>query len=664
MSLIVNVGNAEYSDSRLTPKEVADKKYPTSLYKPTDDEAIVRKMIIRQFTLGYQTMYKPRLEFNDMSVIGRMTIDQMSFNTYQPNNGEAPEGDLINGWRSNAVRPIVRNKCISIAAHATAQLIFPKVFAFNDESDAQENAAKVMRDLIEWSSEQSNYSDTSLNAVIAAVVNPASIYYTEYGEVYRNVKNEKGEDGKWVVEKMLDEDLSGFKDTPVPVNELFIENFYENDIQKQGWLIWRRVIGYDLASVKYGDAPNWEYVKPGVQVIFNDANDNFYEVYDSNMRTEDVEEVIYWNKKMDLKLVMVNGVLLTDFDNPNPRKDKLYPFVKFGYELVDEGKCFYYKSLAFKMQSDANIVNTLYPMIVDGTYLNIFQPMVNYGSETIGSDVIVPGGVTTLSDPNSKLEGLQLANNIKAGMDTLMEVEKSVSESAEDPILNGQRPNGDSTAYEISRIEQNASTVLGLFIKMIAQYVKQYGRLRIGDIIQYLTILDADKITDNPKLVYKAFLVKGSGKFDNKKIQFTDDIPDEPVSEEDAMVQSYKVLQEQDRTGMEIFKVNPRLFRDLKYQLIVSPDVLHPRSEDLERAMKLELYDRAIQNPMSDQEKVLKDFLFGSYKDIHDPDEYIQKQSSGGQTQGIIPMVPSAPGAQPTPGGSKLPQIPSTGQLK
>ncbi len=617
-------------------------------------------MIIRQFTLGYQTMYKPRREFNDMSVIGRMSVDQMSFNTYQPNNGEAPEGDLINGWRSNAIRPIVRNKCISTAAHATAQLIFPKVFAYNNQSNSQKESATVMEDLMEWSAEQSKYADTSLNSVIAAIVNPASIAYTEYGEVYRNVKREKDEDGKWVVSKELDEDLSGFKDTIVPVDELYIENIYENDIQKQGWLIWRRVIGYDLASVKYGNLPNWKYVKPGVQIIFNDANDTFYEVYDSNMRTESVEEVIYWNKKMDLKLVMVNAVLMTDYDNPNPRQDKLYPFVKFGYENIDEGKFFYYKSLAFKLQSDANIVNTLYPMIIDGTYLNIFQPQINIGSETIGSDVIVPGKVTTLTDPNSKFTPIAVAGNIKAGMDTLMKVEESISESSESPLQQGQSPSGSNTAYEISRLEQNANTVLGLFIKMIAQYVRQYGRLRIGDIIQHLTILDVDKITDDPELVYKTFLVNGKGKFDKRKIEFTDDVPEEELSESEVTNKSYEVLKTEDRIGMEIYKVNPSLFRDLCYQIVISPDVLHPRSDDLERAMKLELYDRAIANPMADQESVFKDFLLGAYKDIKKPEDYIAQQQ---------PMMPamSPQGGQPSPLESMskmpLPQGMSTGAL-
>jgi len=632
MSIVIkNVGNAEYSDIRLTPKEIKDNKLNVSAYNPTDDEREVRSMIIRQFVLGYQTMYKPRREFNDMSVIGRMMVDQMSFNTYQPNNGESPAGDIINGWRSNAIRPIVRNKCISIAAHATAQLIFPKIFAYNEQSDSQTDSARVMEDLMEWSAEQSLYVDSSMNAVIAALFNPASITYTEYGEVFRTVKRDKDDDGKWIPEKELDDDLSGFKDTPVPCDELFIENFYENDIQKQAWLIWRRVIGYDLASTKYGEYENWKYVKPGVQTILDDANNTFYETYDSNMRTDSVEEIIYWNKKMDLKLIMLNGVLLTDFDNPNPRVDKLYPFIKFGYENLDEGKCFYYKSLAFKLQSDANIVNTLYPMIIDGTYLNIFQPMVNYGSETIGSDVIIPGGVTTLSDPNSKLTPIAVAGNLKAGMDTLMEVEKSVSETSENPIEQGQAPSGDTTAYEISRLEQNANTVLGLFVKMIARYVRQYGRLRVGDILQHLTIIDVDKITDEAELVYKSFLVNGKGKFDKKKIEFTDKVPEEPMTGDEVLKHSYDVLKEQNNSQMEIYKVNPMIIRGLKYQVVVSPDVLHPRSEDLERAMKLELYDRAINSPMADQEKVFKDFLLGAYKDIKQPDDYITKQPQ--QTQ-------------------------------
>lgn len=668
----------------MTAKNIADNNYEVSQYQMTSDEMDMRSTIIRHFGLGYVTMYTPRVEFNDLCVLDRMQIDQMSWNTYQPNNGGPMWGDEMNAWRSRALKPIVRNKCISIAAHATARLIFPKVFAYDELSDTQEDAAQVMKDLMEWTGDQANYANTSLHATITALTDPVSIVYTEYGEVYRNVKREKGEDGAWVKEKMLDETLSGFKDEMCPCDEMFIENFYEPDWQKQGWLIRRKVYGYQLGEAKYKQKfKNWQYVRPGVQLIYNDANQSFYQVYDPNMRQWDVEEVTYWNKTMDVKIIMVNGVMLTEFDNPNPRNDKLYPFAVFGYELINN-RCAYYKSLAFKLQQDANIVNTLYPMIIDGTYLQIFPAMVQTGGEMIGADVIVPGAVTNLNDPNADLRAVQSTNpqGLKIGFDTLQAVDESLQDSASNPQdSTADQPSG-TTAYEISRIEQNAATVLGLFIKMISKYVKEYGTLRMGDIIQYLTIADVDKITDNPELVYKTFLLhdkQTNGKAKSRKIQFTNDMPEEELTEGESLQHSYNVLDEQGGadSNMELYKVNPAKFRDLKYMLTIDADVLNPRSEDLERAFDLETYDRLIMNPMADQEEALKLLLMTNPKTKKDPDKFISQQqptdplaSATAQAQGQQgPQLPAQVGAgsplKAAMGKTPLPQSPmGVGSIK
>ncbi len=618
--------------SLLTAKNIADSSYKVSQYQPTKEEMEVRSMIIKHFGLGYVTMYTPRVEFNDLCVLDRMQIDQMSWNTYQPNNGGPMWGDELNSWRSRALKPVVRNKCISIAAHATARLIFPKVFAYDQLSDTQEDAAQVMRDLMEWTADQANYANTSLRAVITALTDPVSIVYTEYGEVYRKVKGEKV-NGKYQMKDMLDETLSGFKDEMCPCDEMFIENFYEPDWQKQGFLIRRKVYGYQLAEAKYKQKyPNFKYVRPGIQLIYNDANQSFYQVYDTNMRQYDVEEVTYWNKTLDLKIVMVNGVMLTDYDEANPRIDKLYPFAVFGYELINN-RCAYYKSLAFKLQQDANIVNTLYPMIIDGTYLQIFPAMIQTGGTMVGSDVIVPGAVTNLEDNNADLRVVQSTNpnGLKVGFETLQAVDESLQESAENPITNPDTSAG-TTAYEISRIEQNAATVLGLFIKMISQYVKAYGQLRMGDILQYLTIVDVDKITDKPDLVYKTFLLhdkQTNGKAKSRKIQFSSDMPDEKISEGQNLKMSYDVLDQQGGADShtELYKVNPQLFRDLKYMLTIDADVLNPRSEDLERAFDLETYDRLIANPRADQEEALRLLLMTNPKTKKDPDKFVSQQN-------------------------------------
>ncbi len=156
----VSASELKIDNSKLAVDKVYKATISPTPYNPSQEVKDMRAMIIRHFGLGYMNMYTPRVEFNDLCVIDRMQVDQMSFNTYQPNNGGAAEGDELNAWRSRAMKPIVRNKVVSIAAHATARLIFPKVFAYNESSDSQREAAQVMRDLMEWSADQSNYSNT------------------------------------------------------------------------------------------------------------------------------------------------------------------------------------------------------------------------------------------------------------------------------------------------------------------------------------------------------------------------------------------------------------------------------------------------------------------------------------------------------------------------
>ncbi len=628
--------------------EVSDEK---SDY--TEDEATknVSDMILRHFVLGTTNAYTPRVEFNDMSLVGRDQYDQMSFNTYQPNNGQGWEGSPQTLWRSRAIRPIIRNKIMSIAAHATARLIFPKIFAYNDQSDEQKDAGLVMEDLMEYSGDISNYPYTALQRTMTSLYSPASIGYTEYGEVTKTVKRDKGDDGKWIEERIRDEAYPCFMDAVVPVDQLYIQNFFEPDIQKQGWLIWRKVYSFSEAQIKYNtkDYPNFEYVKPGVQTIYDDANRTFYYVYDPNMRQEDVEEIIYWNKNLDLKIIMLNRVMLTACDNPNPRNDKLFPFDVFGYEPIN-ARFFYYKSLAFKLQHDAEIVNTLYQMVIDGTYLSIFKPMVNVGGEIIASDVIVPGAVTTLSDPNADLRAINVGSDLKAGLETLAVVEKSIDESSQEPLQQGQDQNGgDNTAYEISRLEANANTVLGLFLQMIAKHVRDYGKLRLGDILQYLTVPDVLDIDGEPEMVYKTFFLGGKQGDKNKKIELDSTLPDE-MDKDEYLDRSYDLYVEEEEKEMTIAKVNPTLFRELEYRVVISPDIMSPRSSDLERAFALEDFDRMIMQPtVFDPEETGKLLLAHNPLTKHNPDQYLAKQPQPGMQPPPVqpPPAPAKPGQRP-----------------
>jgi hypothetical protein len=168
----------------------------------------------------------------------------------------------------------------------------------------------------------------------------------------------------------------------------------------------------------------------------------------------------------------------------------------------------------------------------------------------------------------------------------------------------------------------------------------------IGDILQYLTIPEVDKIIDNGELVYKTFIVNDRQTQDGKKsrkINFDLNMPKE-MDDDEYLEASYDVLEEQggNESKVELFRANPTLFRNLKYKCAVVADTLNPMSDDLERAFGLESFDKSIQAAQVgvsvDLEATYKDFILNNYpKSKDDPDKYIKKQELG------VPQIPGMP---------------------
>lgn len=648
MSIIsdnVDKTTGRYVKGSAKVKVANSKKDTPSEYKPSEEDKLVVASILKDFRNGWQTMHLPRPEFNDMSLYQRYVIDMLAFNTYQENDGNPMLEDRLGGWRSNAIRPIIRNKAVSIAAHMTSRLIVPKVFAYNDDNDEQEYDAKVMGYLVDWAREQANYTHMALYRTFAALYSPISWGYTEYAEVFRKVR---GDDGTF--QDVLDEDESGFKHLPIATDQVFFSNFYEREVQKQDFIIMRRVISYDKFKEKYPEDkyPEAKHVKPGIIVVMDDANSGYYHVYDPHMRDQEVEEVIRWRKnaqneaEIDSRAIMVNGILIEN--KANLRADHQYPFDAF-YYLPINSLCIAGKSLVFAMQSDATIVNMLYQLFIDGTILNQTPPVVTTGSEKVGSDVFVPGLNLSFADEDVKVTPVRTGDGatLAATAGALEKVEASVAESSQDPLQQGQQPGGTpSTAYEISRIETNAATVLGLSLKFLANgHVIPYGKLLMSDVLQYMTIPDAAKITADEGLVYKTFYAKeGSASGGQNKITFDLNMP-ETMTDEEKMDMSFELLEAQGGidSGTTLWKSNPQKFRNHKYIFTIDSDVLNPRSQDLIRAYDVETYNLAVASPVADQEKIFTDFLMATNpKSAKNPKSYLKKTSPVVSPNNMLPQ--------------------------
>ncbi len=618
-----------------------------SHYDPSQAVKDRTLMVMNDWMAADNLRNKPYEEFNWTSLIDRINQDKMSWNQF---TGEQSD-DPAQAWRSTAFRPIVRNKIIAICAQLTASIIYPQIYAQNDQDQEDKDAATVMRDILEWVQENYDYDKTFIGAVIDALVLPATFVHQEYCEKMRTIKEITGK-GKWKTKEVLDELFSGFRSKVVPCDEMWISDFYTHDIQKQPYLVWRRVMPYVTAKAMYGDRDDFSFVRPGVQFLFSGDQNLFYEVYDESMSGELVEVAIYYNREADLELLFINGILLTDVNQPNPRQDKKYPFTKAGFELIDGGRFFYYKSLAFKALPDELVVNTLYRMMIDGTYLQIMPPAVVFGDEVVNAQVIVPGMVTTISDPNPQaaFQTINTNNNLQSAFSMIEKVEASISESTTDALLQGQAAGSPQTAFEISRLEENSKVMLGLFAKMIGFLVKDLGELIISDILQFATVGEVmETSNESNRMKFASFLLPEKtidGKTKTRKIDFDMELPDE-MTEDEEMGMSLDVYKEEQKYSddTQIMKVNPSLFRKLKFRVVVKPEAVTPKSDLLKKAMNLELYGLAIANPLSNQESITRDALFGSFdltKD--DPEKYMKKEE-----EMMAEAEMGAPGAQKQP---------------
>jgi hypothetical protein len=652
------VSKADTKDAKDIDPEI---KLEPANYEPTPLERKVRGQILNDFTLGYQTLYRPRQEFNDLSVLQRDQVDSMAFNTYQPANGELAAGDLANAWRSNAIRPIERNKAISMAGHAAGRLGFLRLQATDYDAKPDDDAAMVVNSCMDWVNSTYFPKEWWLHAVLQAEVSPACIIHHEFRQVFRKTKTTRSGEG-WNYKDVLDEANSGFMATVVPTDQIYIENIFEKDIQKQRFVIWRRVQSHDQLEAKYKGRKNWDMVRKGMQLLFNDANQGFYFAYDPNLRGELGEEVCYWTKADGGSFVtMVNGIIIGEADEKNPREDGLYPFVKWFYSWVRDN-FFYGKSLVFAVSHDANIINTLYPVLVDGAILDTMKPTKYIGKDEIGSDVIIPGATVTMRDPNAKLEPLLPPLQTGNLLNAMAEVEKSLDQTANTQATPANRPGG-ITAYEMSLRDQQVQQDLGPFYAELIGASVQMTRLVMGDVLQFMTVADVSKMQGaKAGLRYKSFLVdlkSGENKAKRRHIKF-EPIGDEMADPMKALAASYDVLEEQGgmNAETEIVKADPVRIRALKYSMMMTDDVLQPKSESVRFKQNLEMLDQIIKTEqvrpgLNNMEAVVKKLLYSTNPTTaRDPESFIGQQNPPqGQASAAMPPTAGQPpmaGPQPT----------------
>lgn len=613
-------------------------------YQP-DDRTKERLASLREaFLVADKIRNYPFREFGYKSLEDKITELQDRFiNFVEP----IDDSDPSVAWRANTVRPLTRNKVLEVAAFITANLMYPRVAATNKKNKESKAFSALMEDIMQWANDLSDYEMQILFSVLGILVFPGAIMEEGYVEYERDFKI-INEDGGYDIKKMVDEIYSGFQCETVPLEEIYIADAYAGkNIQKQPFVIRRRINSYADASIKYADNENFKkYVRPGIRYFF-DGVSTVYETQENSIDETQVEEVIYYCRIADLELRIVNGVLMDDPDRPLQREDKLYPFAFSGYGLYDSGKFFYYKSMVDDLGPDQDAADRFINYLLDGTALQAMPSYALYGDDVIDRGVMVPGAITPLNQ-GTTMQNISPQGNLGNVASVLGNIEMNAASSSKQNVTQK-----DMTAYQTSRIEEEIKVKLGLFGRFLASLVDQFGNLRLPTIVTYITMPQVAEISNpNTALEYATITVKKKDKSQmDKIIQIDEDVPYQPedVTQEETeeindkvMKMSLDLLVEGKEEGKEIIKVNPKAIRNLKYQCRISPDTLFRKSEDAQRAFALEFYDRAMLHPQSKKDSLLS-LLVEQYEPGQE-DKYIEKAMAmpqqglpqGGQQGGTI----------------------------
>lgn len=642
-------------------------KLTESAWQPSNEIRELFSRVQTDYQIAYNLQHRPFREFDGYSLLQRTRMDQETFGAYV--------GSEIlpahKKWRWRGRKNTARNKIVSILAQIISGMLYPTVFAHNQENEEDKVTAKVMQILIEDHLKKADYENKFLYMTLSALVNPAVHVQVEYIQAFQRVKRELA-DGSLSIVEAVDEILSGLNLHIIPIDELLVPDFYTNDIQRMPNLIRVRRIPWDQARNEYDDSPNFKYVEPGKTRILMTGQENqtLYDVEWTEADRNYVQEITWMSRYEDLELVWVGGVFMGEESNPivnNPMKHRrvemiggefgtvpVYPIAKSYFEPIDPTGRFYYgKSAAFKEFWDDQTLNKMHQLAVDGTYLDVIKPIFLSGVARVDSTVIAPGATVPLPQ-GATVTPYNLGPNVAAAFRAMEEQKTDMADSTISSMMQGQLGNRQ-TAYAVQAATANAKIMLGLFGLMIADLIKQIGELTVDCVIQYATTGELDEVAgDALSLKYKTYLVKGreQGKNITNKIEFTDKFLGKKYSTDQRRKMEWDLWEKAGGkdANQVIYMVNPATFIKLKYHVILDVDKMLEKSTGGDVQKKTTAFQWLTDPrvaPYTDPETVVDDFIIDTFTD-GDPDRYKRKD---GQQTGVPNMgAPVAPG-NPQAGG-------------
>lgn len=398
----------------------------------------------------------------------------------------------------------------------------------------------------------------------------------------------------------------------IPNEEVYVPNFYEPNVQKQGHFIWvQEGVTYDELRMIFGGLENWKYVSPGQMSKWNSGVTPLFRNFDNGIVQSDRCQVLRrWAPVPDDELkkgmeqdkyfnIIIQGIPMFDPENRSPFRHGFYPVVH-GKASDWEPNFYWGKGIPHLMREDKKMHDKFKMVVLNKSILNLVPPIVALNGINVTQDAIRPAQITKLKgDINAiqKIPGVAEAVT-NADLGIIQNLKTAVGESSADTNPAGTNPKSARHAQQQTAEAQLMMQPIG---KMLSFAVEAEAWLMCQNIIQFYPQNKIKKIVVPDQTLR-------NGKRGNMEVQFE---KIKPMDQQGLLDRSESLMKQQndameEKEPKEIIVLNQDVLDQIDLYIEVTANPVERQSIAMEQAKTLQNAQFYMSAPNSNKDEVLR----------------------------------------------------------
>ncbi len=574
-------------------------------YKPvayTEDEKQYRSNLIRGMQNARDQRDAPHPEFDDMSYLEKYDTNKRAHMSYIRKRLNKDDYRITTG--------VTREKDNTILSSLLELQLENDVFAYDENSVADVTLGRSFEGMIDQSRKMEIYSKVRpliyQEMVVQGDVFVEEVWKEEFTPQV-NIMSDGWTPQKDIASFKVNEEIKKSYEGPgvrmLEGKKVFLGDIRTEFLQDQPYIFTYEIMHRKQAEGVYGTWSRWENVPHGVDntvmtefgdgPVYKDLAWNLYQT-----QKDQVGVLKYYCKQTNRFMIMLNGIMMLPINYPltaiSPSGE--YPLSQGKYEPIPNFA--YSKGVPDKTKVDQALLDEILKLMIIKNRQSTRPTLGNKSKKVLSKNITMPGKIINDIDEGDVFPILDFRGISNSDFSFYQAVRQMIDEKSVNTLFQGQTPQGNPTATEISETMKQQMMKLGLAIDAVLNLERDMAYLRLYNLLYNYTKPKGTKIKKDKdgktrevneyrSMSADAQLEEGQ---DGKRIyQFTETFPElsEQLAQEDSM------QKQMGGKPVRYTYINPKLLNTIKRVWYIEPNPSQRKSDRLSQLMLLEQIGRA-----------------------------------------------------------------------